>query len=119
MLAERLVAEARLRLRLRLRMRVLLVLLLAEDLQLQEELLLLQQTRIRRVHLRRRRSLGLLVRRDVLVVLQLLHFRLDIFGFLVAVLLRHFGLLCTVKEQRIRVADFRVSASHHSNIICV
>lgn len=71
---------------------VLLVFLLAEDLQLQEELLLLQETRIRRVHLRRRRFLCLLVRRDVLVVLQLLYFRLDVFGFLVAVLLRHFGL---------------------------
>ncbi len=71
---------------------VLLVFLLAEDLQLQEELLLLQETCIRRVHLRRRRLLCLLVRRDVLVVLQLLYFRLDVFGFLVAVLLRHFGL---------------------------
>ncbi len=71
---------------------VLLVFLLAEDLQLQEELLLLQETCIRRVHLWRRRFLCLLVRRDVLVVLQLLYFRLDVFGFLVAVLLRHFGL---------------------------
>ncbi len=71
---------------------VLLVFLLAEDLQLQEELLLLQETCIRRVHLRRRRLLCLLVRRDVLVVLQLLYFRLDVFGFLVAVLLRYFGL---------------------------
>ncbi len=43
-------------------------------------------------HLWRRRFLCLLVRRDVLVVLQLLYFRLDVFGFLVAVLLRHFGL---------------------------
>lgn len=61
------------------------VLLLAEDLQLQEELLLLEQAGVGRVH-GRRGLLGLLVRRNVLMVLQLLHLRLHIFGLLVTVL---------------------------------
>jgi len=61
------------------------VFLLAEDLQLQEQLLLLEESGVGRVH-GRRRLLGLLVRRDVLVVLELLHLRLHIFGLFVPVL---------------------------------
>lgn len=72
---------------------LLLVLLLAEDLQLQEKLLLLQEPGISRVH-GRWRLLRLLVRWDVLVVLQLLYFRLDVFRLLVAILVGRFGLLC-------------------------
>lgn len=61
------------------------VFLLAEDLQLQEELLLLQQTGVGRVH-GWGGLLGLLVWRNVLMVLQLLHLGLHIFGLLVSVL---------------------------------
>ena len=67
------------------------VLLLAEDLQLQEELLLLQQPGVGRVH-GRRGLLGLLVGRDVLVVLELLHLGLHVLGLLVPVLVRRLGL---------------------------
>ena len=59
--------------------------LLAEDLQLQEELLLLEESGVGRVH-GRRGLLCLLVWRNVLVVLELLHFGLHIFGLLVSVL---------------------------------
>lgn len=62
-----------------------LLLLLAEDLQLQEQLLLLQQPRVGRVH-GRRRLLRLLVRGDVLVVFELLHLWLGVLGLLVAIL---------------------------------
>lgn len=61
------------------------VFLLAEDLQLQEELLLLEESGVGRVH-GRRGLLCLLVRRNVLVVLELLHLWLHIFGLLVTVL---------------------------------
>ncbi|TNN81577.1 hypothetical protein EYF80_008022 [Liparis tanakae] len=76
-----------------LRLRVCVsVFLLAEDLQLQEQLLLLEESGVGRVH-GRRRLLGLLVRRDVLVVLELLHLRLHIFGLFVPVLVGSLGLL--------------------------
>lgn len=52
---------------------VVVLLLLVEDLQLEEELLLLEELRIGRVHLGRALFVCLLVWRDVLVVLQLLH----------------------------------------------
>lgn len=61
------------------------LLLLAEDLQLQEELLLLEQPRVGRVH-GRRRLLRLLVRGYVLVVFELLHLWLGVLGLFVAVL---------------------------------
>lgn len=61
------------------------VFLLAENLQLQKELLLLEETGIGGVH-GRWRFLCLLVRRNVLVILKLLHFRLHILGLLVTVL---------------------------------
>ena len=54
---------------------VVVLLLLAEDLQLQEELLLMEELRVGRVHLRRTLLVCLLVRRDVLVVLEFLHLR--------------------------------------------
>lgn len=54
---------------------VVVLLLLAENLQLQEELLLLEELGVRRVHVWRRLLVRFLVRRDVLVVLQLLHLR--------------------------------------------
>lgn len=60
------------------------VFLLAEDLQLQEELLLLEESGVGRVH-GRRGFLCLLVWRNVLVVLELLHFWLHIFRLLVSV----------------------------------
>lgn len=82
---------------------MLLMFLLAEDLQLQEELLLLQEPSVGGVHGWGRRLFCFLVRWDILVVLELLHFGLDIFGLFVAVLVGHFGLLdsigCIVKEQ--------------------
>lgn len=52
---------------------VVVLLLLVEDLQLQKELLLMEELRVGRVHLGRALFVCLLVRRDVLVVLQLLH----------------------------------------------
>lgn len=52
---------------------VVMLLLLINNLQLQEELLLLEELRVGRVHLRRALFVGLLVRRDVLVVFELLH----------------------------------------------
>ena len=64
---------------------VVVLLLLAEDLQLQEELLLLEQPGVGRVH-GRRGLLRLLVRGDVLVVLELLHLWLGVLGLFVAVL---------------------------------
>lgn len=65
--------------------------LLAEDLKLQEQLLLLQESGVGRVH-GRRRLLHLLVWRNVLVVLELLYFWLHIFGLLMSVLVRRLGL---------------------------
>lgn len=64
---------------------LLLVLLLAEDLELQKELLLLEESSICRVH-GWRGLLCLLVRRDVLVILQLLHLGLGVLGLFVTVL---------------------------------
>lgn len=64
---------------------LLLLLLLAEDLELQEELLLLEQSGICRIH-GWRGLLCFLVWRDVLVVLELLHFGLGVFGLFVTVL---------------------------------
>ena len=61
---------------------VVVLLLLVDDLQLQEELLLLQDLGVGRVLLGRRLPLGLLVRGDVLVVLELLHLGLGVFGLL-------------------------------------
>lgn len=61
------------------------VFLLAQDLQLQEKLLLLKEAGVRRVH-GRRGLLCLLIGRNVLVVLELLHLWLHIFGFFVSVL---------------------------------
>lgn len=61
------------------------MLLLAEDLQLQEELLLLEEPGVCRVH-GWGGLLCLLVRRNILVILELLHFWLHIFGLLVAIL---------------------------------
>lgn len=52
---------------------VVVLLLLINNLQLQEELLLLEELRVGRVHLRWALFVGLLVRRDVLVVFELLH----------------------------------------------
>lgn len=63
-----------------------MLLLLAEDLQLQEELLLLQEPSIRRVH-GDFAGLVLLVRWNVLVVLELLHPGFGLFAFLAAALL--------------------------------
>lgn len=68
---------------LRLRMCVSMF-LLAENLQLQEQLLLLEESGVGRVH-GRRGLLRLLVRRNVLVVLELLHLWLHIFGLLVSI----------------------------------
>ena len=51
---------------------VVVLLLLVEDLQLQEELLLVEELRVGRVHLGGTLFVRLLVWRDVLVVLQLL-----------------------------------------------
>lgn len=48
---------------------VVVLLLLAEDLQLQEELLLLQELGVGGVHLGRTLFVGLLVRGDILMVL--------------------------------------------------
>ena len=62
---------------------LLLLLLLVEDLQLQEELLLLQDLGIGGVHGGRPLVL-LLVRGDVLVVLELLHLWLQLLGLLAA-----------------------------------
>ena len=61
---------------------VVVLLLLADDLQLQEELLLLQELGVGRVHLGRRLALRFLVGGDILVVLQLLHLGLAVFGLL-------------------------------------
>lgn len=61
------------------------LLLLAEDLELQEELLLLQEPCIGRVH-GRRGLFRLLVWGNVLVVLKLLHFWLHLLGLFVAIL---------------------------------
>lgn len=62
---------------------LLLLLLLVEDLQLQEELLLLQDLGVGGVHGGRPLVL-LLVRGDVLMVLELLHLRLQLLGLLAA-----------------------------------
>lgn len=63
-----------------------MLLLLAEDLQLEEELLLLQEPSIRRVH-GGFTCLVLLVRRNVLVILELLHSGFGLFAFLATALL--------------------------------
>lgn len=63
---------------------VVVLLLLAEDLQLQEELLLLEQPGVVGVHVRLT-PLPLLIWRDVLVVLQLLHPGLGVFALFAAV----------------------------------
>ena len=62
---------------------LLLLLLLVEDLQLQEELLLLQDLGVGGVHGRSPLVL-LLVRGDILVVLELLHLWLQLLGLLAA-----------------------------------
>lgn len=72
--------------------------LLAQYLQLQEELLLLQESGVGRVH-GRRRLLCLLVWRNVLVVLELLHLGLHIFGLLVSVLVWRLGLWHSVRHS--------------------
>lgn len=64
---------------------LLLLLLLAEDLELQKELLLLEESGIRRIH-GWRGLLSLLVWRNVLVILQLLHLGLGVFGLFLTVL---------------------------------
>lgn len=64
----------------------MLLLLLTEDLQLEEQLLLLQEPSIRGVHWCLGRLL-LLVRRNILVVLELLHPGLRLFPLLAAALL--------------------------------
>lgn len=61
------------------------MLLLAEDLELQEKLLLVEQSGVGRVH-GRRGLLCFLVWRNVLVVLELFNFWFHIFGLLLAVL---------------------------------
>lgn len=63
-----------------------MLLLLADNLQLEEELLLLQEPSVRRVH-GGFTGLMLLVWRDVLVVLELLHPGFGFFAFLAAALL--------------------------------
>lgn len=77
---------------------VVLLLLLADDLQPQEELLLLQEAGVRRVH-GRLAGLLLLVRGDVLVVLELLHPRLRLFALLTAALLRRRLLLALLQHN--------------------
>lgn len=52
---------------------VVMLLLLINNLQLQEKLLLLEELGVGRVHLGWALFVGLLVRRDVLVVFELLH----------------------------------------------
>jgi hypothetical protein len=61
---------------------VVLLLLLVEDLQLKEELLLVEDLGVGGVQLRGRLVVGLLVRGDVLVVLQLPHLGLVVLGLL-------------------------------------
>ena len=61
---------------------VVVLLLLTDDLQLEEELLLVQDLGVGGVELWRRLTLRLLVWRDVLVVLELLHLGLAVLGFL-------------------------------------
>lgn len=71
-----------------------MLLLLAQDLQLEEELLLLQEPSVRRVH-GGLAGIVLLVWGDVLVVLELLHPGFGFFALLAAALLRG-GLLLTL-----------------------
>ena len=61
---------------------VVVLLLLVEDLQLEEELLLVEDLGVGGVQLRGRLVVGLLVRGDVLVVLQLPHLGLVVLGLL-------------------------------------
>ena len=63
---------------------VVVLLLLAQDLELQEQLLLLEQPGVSRVH-GGRRLLRLLVRRDILVVLELLYPGLGVFALFATV----------------------------------
>lgn len=73
---------------------------MAEDLQLEEELLLLQQSSVRGVH-GCFIGLLLLVWWDVLVVLQLLHTGLGLLAFLTAALVRSRFLLALLEETMI------------------
>lgn len=61
---------------------VVVLLLLVDDLKLKEKLLLVEDLGVRRVQLRRRLPVVLLVRWDILVIFEFLHFGLVIFGFL-------------------------------------
>lgn len=61
---------------------VVVLLLLVDDLKLKKKLLLVEDFSVRGVHLRRRLPVVLLVRWDILVIFEFLHFGLVIFGFL-------------------------------------
>lgn len=76
----------------------MLLLLLAEDLQLEEELLLLQEPSVRGVH-GRFAGLVLLVWGNVLVVLELFHPGFGLFALLAAAFLRG-GLLLTLLQEK-------------------
>lgn len=82
---------------------VVVLLLLVDDLKLKEKLLLVEDLGIRRVQLRRRLSVVLLVRWDILVIFEFLHFGLAIFGFLGSVrspICAGLGLLLVVRKRK-------------------
>lgn len=76
-----------------------MLLLLAQDLQLEEQLLLLQQSSIRGVH-QSFTGLLLLVRRNILVVLELFHPWLGLFALLTAALLCRCLLLALLFDEK-------------------
>lgn len=79
---------------------VVVLLLLAQDLELQEQLLLLEQAGVVGVHLGLA-LLPLLIGRDVLVVLELLHPRLGIFALLAPVfVVRVLGMALLFSRER-------------------
>lgn len=82
---------------------VVVLLLLVDDLKLKEKLLLVEDFSVRGVQLRRRLPVVLLVRWDILVIFEFLHFGLVIFGFLGSMrcpICAGLGLLLMVKAKQ-------------------
>lgn len=88
-----------------------MLLLLAEDLQLEEELLLLQEACVARVH-GGFAGLVLLVWGDVLVVLELLHPGLRLFTLLATALLRGSLLLTLLVKEEHKIMPKNITEIH-------
>lgn len=84
---------------------VVVLLLLVNDLKLKKKLLLVEDLSVRGVQFRRRLPVVLLVRWDILVIFEFLHFGLVIFGFLGSMrcpICAGLGLLLKEKQRNIK-----------------